>query len=255
MGPLLRSINEAFRKFNDNFNDWPIWILSVTILVGCVIGLVFTKKNTGKIKLSDLWPTLFFSTGFLFLVLNSANIEIKPYISLMKGECGVFCKENWWQRKTNSELKLLIRLGANVSTARGEQYGESPLHWAAQFGNPEIIQLMIANGAQLGTRDNHSGEMPIHWVAGYGPIENMKFLIDAGADVNARDFNDNNPLHHAAFKGTSEKILMLLEFGAEVNLKNSIGNNAWAYAQENYALSETEGFYALKEATLDQTSP
>ena len=56
-------------------------------------------------------------------------------------------------------------------------------------------------------------------------------------------------------KGTSEKILMLLEFGAEVNLKNSIGNNAWAYAQENYALSETEGFYALKEATLDQTSP
>lgn len=51
--------------------------------------------------------------------------------------------------------------------------------------------------------------------------------------------------------GTSEKILMLLKFGAEVNLKNRLGINAWAYAQENYALSETEGYYALKEATLD----
>ena len=110
---------------------------------------------------------------------------------------------------------------------------------------------MIEHGAQLGARDNNSGEMPIHWVARYGPIENMKFLIDTGADVNARDFNDNNPLHHAAFVGTSEKILLLLKFGAEVNLKNSIGINAWAYAQENYALSETEGYYALKEATLD----
>ena len=251
MGSLLRSITEAFKRFNDSYNDWPILILFVTVLAACIIGLVITKKNTGKIKLRDLWPTLFFSTGFFFVVLDTANIEIKPYISVVRGECGVFCDKKWWQRKTSSELKLLVRLGANISTARGEQYGESPLHWAAQLGNPEIIQLMIENGAQLGTRDNNSGEMPIHWVAGYGPIENMKFLIDAGADVNARDFDDNNPLHHAAFKGTSEKILMLLKSGAEVNLKNSVGINAWAYAQENYALSETEGYYALKEATLD----
>lgn len=188
---------------------------------------------------------------FPFLIWNSTNIEIKPYISLMKGECGVFCSKNCWQRKTNFELKLLVRLGADVSTAKGEQYGESPLHWAAQLGNPEIIQVMIAHNAQLGTRDHHHGEMPIHWVAGYGPLENMKFLIEAGADVNARDFKDNTPLHHAAFKGTSEKILMLLKFGAEVNPKNSMGLNAWAYAQENYSLSDTEGYYALKEATLD----
>lgn len=251
MGSLLRSINEAFSRFNDTYNNWPILILFMIILATCIIGLVNTKINTGKIKFRDLWPTLFFSTCFFFVFLSISNIEIRPYISLVKGECGVFCDKKWWQRNTNFELKLLVFLGANVTTAKGKQYGESPLHWAVQHGNPEIIQLLIENGAQLGARDSHKGEMPIHWVAGYGPIDNMKFLIDSGADVNARDNDDNNPLHHAALKGTSEKILMLLRLGTDVNLKNRIGKNAWAYAQLNYQLSETEGFYAIKDATLN----
>ena len=42
---------------------------------------------------------------------------------------------------------------------------------------------------------------------------------------------------------------MLLRLGTDVNLKNRIGKNAWAYAQLNYQLSETEGFYAIKDAT------
>ena len=203
MGTLIRSIAEWFENVNDASGGWALVIIFAFLVALSIFGLRETKKKTGKIKFGELWPILLFSGGLLFAIFDMTKVEVKPYISLMRGECGVFCDKKWWQRKTNSELKLLVRLGANISTARGEQYGESPLHWAAQLGNPEIIQLMIENGAQLGTRDNNSGEMPIHWVAGYGPIENMKFLIDAGADVNARDFDDNNPLHHAAFKGTS----------------------------------------------------
>lgn len=46
---------------------------------------------------------------------------------------------------------LLSKGGIDVNQA--DPYGFSPLHWAAQKGNVEIVQLLLDHGANIDSRD------------------------------------------------------------------------------------------------------
>ena len=62
--------------------------------------------------------------------------------------------------------------------------------------------------------------MPLHLAAGKGPREIVELLIAGGADVNARDDIRVNPLYGASEGGYNYIVELLLAKGADVNAKD-----------------------------------
>jgi cytohesin len=127
--------------------------------------------------------------------------------------------------------------------------GQTPLHYAAAYGHKEIIELLIAKGADVNAKISdgfHKGDTPLDnakhkpeivdllrkhggktlyelsiWKAAFGgSIEAIKQHIAAGTDLNAKDTYGWIPLNHAAEGGHKEIIELLIANGADVNAQN-----------------------------------
>ena len=96
----------------------------------------------------------------------------------------------------------------------------TPLLHAAEGGHKEIIELLIAKGADVNAK-NLRGETSLYDVVGRGHKEIAELLIAAGADVNAKDNDGSTPLHNAAKH--DEVVELLIAAGADVNAKNTLG--------------------------------
>lgn len=91
------------------------------------------------------------------------------------------------------------------------------LHRIAAWGQSEMVELLLENGADPNERDLMD-RTALHKGARYPRV--VRVLLDAGADPNLRDRFDNTPLHLATVDYDS--VRLLIEGGATVNAKNSI---------------------------------
>ena len=121
-------------------------------------------------------------------------------------------------------VQLLIAKGANVNTKTDE--GSTPLHSAAANEHENIAELLIAKGADVNAKKKN-GLTPLHLATGsgwQGGYEIAKLLISKGADVNAKAYKYNlTPLHNAAREGRKETIKILIANGADVHAKSNGG--------------------------------
>jgi ankyrin repeat protein len=69
------------------------------------------------------------------------------------------------------------------------------LSYAAKRGHKEIVELLIANGADVNTKDV-VGMTPLHIAARRGHKEIVELLIDNGMDVNTKSYS-GTPLDQA----------------------------------------------------------
>ena len=69
----------------------------------------------------------------------------------------------------------------------------TPLHYAAGWGHKEIVELLIAEGADVNAM-NGAGQTPLHFAAQEGQKEIVELLIAKGADVNAKTNDGETPL-------------------------------------------------------------
>ena len=92
-------------------------------------------------------------------------------------------------------VELLIAKGADVKVA--DMSLMTPLHFAVVFGHKEIVELLIANGADMNAKDANVGWTPLHYAAFNGHKEIAELLIAKGADVNAKDEHGETPLDYA----------------------------------------------------------
>ena len=72
-----------------------------------------------------------------------------------------------------------------LATARGV-HELAPLYFAAMGDNPEMVDLLLARGADVNAASGAGA--PIHAAAMRGRSEIVKRLLEAGADPNARDY-------------------------------------------------------------------
>ena len=79
------------------------------------------------------------------------------------------------------------------------EWGGTPLHYATFGGHKEVVELLIAKGADVNAKDG-VGETPLHWAAKEGNKEVVELLIAKGADVNAKDDVGDTPVDWAANK-------------------------------------------------------
>mmetsp|Transcript_16509 Transcript_16509/g.26828 ORF Transcript_16509/g.26828 Transcript_16509/m.26828 type:complete len:711 (-) Transcript_16509:104-2236(-) len=63
--------------------------------------------------------------------------------------------------------------------------GSTPLHYAAQFGSPEVVQALLESRAKLSSQ-NRYGWHPIHYAASYGSPATLRKLLESNANIEAR---------------------------------------------------------------------
>ena len=100
--------------------------------------------------------------------------------------------------------------------------GRSPLHWAASHGHKNVVELLLANKAELNAKDNNGGTPLLYATAG-GRGDVVQLLLANKAEVNAKDKGGMTPLHWAASMGHKDMAELLLTNKAEVNATNNLG--------------------------------
>lgn len=116
--------------------------------------------------------------------------------------------------------------------------GFSPAGYAAFFGHPEILQALIARGAEVDTPSRNAMRVrPIHSAAAHGhvdkAIELARLVLEAGADPNAVQQGGYTALHEAARKGNLALIALLRKHGADLRMANEEGQRAVDLARAN----------------------
>jgi ankyrin repeat protein len=109
-----------------------------------------------------------------------------------------------------------------------DNYGYTPLHYAAQQNHHQIVHFLLTNGAQSDLQC--CGATPLHRAAFSGCLESCKLLLASGADVNAQDysFGDlNTPIQKAILQGHNHIVDLLLQHNnIDLSLENSMGLSA-----------------------------
>ena len=125
---------------------------------------------------------------------------------------------------------LLTTIAAVVLVGCG-QNPESALRSAALDGNIEAVKQHIAAGTDVDAKTR--GETPLLWAARFGQSQVAELLIAEGADVNAKNVVGQTPLHWAAMAGHKEIIELLIAAGAEVNAKTKRGDTPLDLAEDD----------------------
>ena len=96
----------------------------------------------------------------------------------------------------------------------GGRRGSTPLHVASAIGSIDVIQTLLAAGANV-KEVNEMGECGLQWATRQGRTAVVKLLLAAGADPNFRDRSGRTPLYYAFVNGQKACAIALLEAGAD----------------------------------------
>jgi hypothetical protein len=155
-----------------------------------------------------------------------------------------------------ARARTLLKADAGLATrlfSQAKLYQSGILHWiyvsdtalhlAAAGYRVEIIDLLLAAGADPNAASNHRHSGPLHYAAdGYivGPVWNprrqvktIRSLLEAGADINAQDKNGASPLHRAVRTRSAAAVQCLLKAGSDPALKNKSGSTPFHLAAQD----------------------
>ncbi|MGH9866043.1 MAG: ankyrin repeat domain-containing protein, partial [Candidatus Acidiferrales bacterium] len=107
----------------------------------------------------------------------------------------------------------LLANGADVNAIAQNPMGYTPLTGAVARGDTEIVRLLLSNGANSAHRYG-AGYSALHEAAAGGKLEIAKLLLDHGADSSARTDDGQTPLSMAESKGQAEAAALLRQRGA-----------------------------------------
>lgn len=185
----------------------------------------------------------------LFAAVEYGAVSIlemdSPVQSLTQHE-PVDLKQSW-----TTTVESLLDSGADIDARN--QDGSTPLMWAAQFAQTEVLKILIRRGARIDVRDK-SGNTPLIVAACECAMATMnsaynvlKILLDQGVDVNARSKDGSTALMSAASGfGGPAIIKLLLDRGADPTLKDHKGNTAISLAQQK---QRSDKVRVIKEAS------
>ncbi len=146
------------------------------------------------------------------------------------------------------EVRTLLRGGADVNAAQGD--GMTALHWAAEAGELEIVEILIYAGANPGAVTRLGDYTPLHLASKVGQSNTVEALLAAGADPDARTGTGSaTALHFAAAAGSAATVTALLHHGAVADVRESQwGQTPLMFAA---AANRVDAVHALLEGGAD----
>jgi uncharacterized protein len=119
-----------------------------------------------------------------------------------------------------------------------DEYGRSPLHYAALHGNLDEVKTFITNGADINMQDD-SGMTPLQFAVQEKCQSVIVFLLSLNANPNLLDVHGNGSLWTAVmttkkmtFEADIETIKLLLSHGANAHQENKHGRSPYKMALE-----------------------
>jgi|SRR5271155_3778067 len=144
--------------------------------------------------------------------------------------------DDLWQSVISNNVEAVRRLlagGANPNAlSKNARDQASPLQAAAGMGYREIADLLIANGADVNSKDHYQWA-PLHQAAIQGHAEIADMLISKGAQIEAKGYDGSTPLALALQQDNPEVALLLIAKGADVNAKRNGGETPLMIATNN----------------------
>lgn len=131
--------------------------------------------------------------------------------------------------------------------------GTPLIHIAAEFGNPEIIRLLVNHGAEMETLDfMENTALSVASTKGISP--NIQALVQEHANINHQNLQGDTPLMLASTNYMDMAVTYLLENGADATIRNYMGYAAADF----YSTNVYDGLFAQKGVKQQQskhTSP
>jgi ankyrin repeat protein len=147
-------------------------------------------------------------------------------------------------------IELLLQAGAKANSANPD--GETALHLVARTGNIEAAKLLLKAGAKVDAPETFGGQTPLMWAVARRHPEMVELLIAKGADVNTRsavrdyqrvataesrakflDRGGFTPLIYAARENCRACVDILLKHKADIGLPDPSGVPALSIAMMN----------------------
>jgi uncharacterized protein len=116
------------------------------------------------------------------------------------------------------DLELVTALLRAGATNAANRYGTTPLELAAENGDPKVVDALLQAGADA-KGASPEGETLLMTASRTGNLETMRLLLARGADPNAQErWFGETALMWAAAQNHADAVRMLLEAGAKVDL-------------------------------------
>src|SRR5208337_1921698 len=119
-------------------------------------------------------------------------------------------------------------LASNADINARNNYGCTPLCFAASVRDESMVQLLLDHKADINAKTNN-GEPILLSTALLGTPTMVELLLTHGADVNVRDALGRTPLHYAAVGGRPQIVQLFLDHGADANAKDLKGVTPLAF--------------------------
>ncbi len=157
-----------------------------------------------------------------------------------KGQHGLFLAV----REKSAKTAVLLLQAPKVKVEHRNAADESPLMMASLNGMTDLVQRLIARGADV----NKPGWAPLHYAATKAQLPVMRVLLANHAYIDAASPNGTTPLMMAAFYGNPSAVKLLLEEGADPLLKNDQSLTAIDFAHRNNRADSAEIIAAFVRA-------
>ncbi|KAI0169704.1 hypothetical protein GGR52DRAFT_478508 [Hypoxylon sp. FL1284] len=149
-------------------------------------------------------------------------------------------------------VAALIRNDYEEQVTIRDSLVNTPLHFAAFFGRPKIVEELLNRGAVIDDGDEIQEQTPLHMAALSGHLEVMRKLLLRGANANATS-NDIGPVVNAAISsGNRACVELLVERGVSLTIDR---NDLEAPLAQAALLSDISMFEYLIEKYADKLPP
>jgi ankyrin repeat protein len=131
------------------------------------------------------------------------------------------------ERNVTEPVRLLVDAGAKVDIHEENYQSSTPLLYASQAGNGELIRILLAHGANA--KDVQTdGTTALIFAVKAGSRGGVAALVKAGAELERKDELSRTALGYSVsslYHPDFEIVLALVEAGANVNAENSNGES------------------------------
>ncbi|OTA67905.1 ankyrin [Hypoxylon sp. EC38] len=113
-------------------------------------------------------------------------------------------------------VAALIRNGYQDQIKIRDSLINTPLHFAAWFGRPKIVEELLDRGAVIDDAEEINEQTPLHMAAFGGHVEVMKKLLLRGANANATAIDIGPVVNAAISSGNRACVELLVERGVSL---------------------------------------